>query len=111
MMAGRTRGITLLEYGIFAALFVAAAVALQIQLKRSIQGYMKRSTDSFSGGQQFSSTLSNYTKTQIGSVQRHGQDTQQGERRETLVSPEEYSTQPYADNFSDKRLTEEALFE
>lgn len=110
IMPGRIKAQAIIEYSLFLALFMAVLLAMQIYLKRSFQGSLKRSTDTFSGGEQFSPALSNYTKVVKSSSQVKQTINPQGETRVESVSPEIILTEPFKDDFSDKKLTEESLF-
>jgi Flp pilus assembly pilin Flp len=112
MMPGRTKltGQAIIEYSLLAAIFIAAVVAMQIYLKRSFQGYLKQNTDRLSSAKQFSSAWSNYTEVAGSSSKVRETITPQGETRRELLESSLTTTQPYVDNFSDKKLTEENLF-
>ena len=49
MMFRRTRGQTVAEYAVLLSLVVAAAVAMQIYVRRGLQARMKKGTDAFTG--------------------------------------------------------------
>lgn len=102
---------SIMEYAVLVALFITAIVAMQIYLKRSFQGYIKRSTDTLSAGEQFSSSLSNYTKVIKSSSKIKEKITPKGETKAELLEPSISITQTFRDDFSDKKLTEEGLFQ
>lgn len=109
MMPGKIKAQTILEYSLLVALFIAAVVATQIYLKRGFQGSLKRSTDTISLGEQFSTSLSNHTMTVKSKAKTKETITPQGEIRTEFLEPEITATTAL-DDFSDKKLTEEELF-
>jgi len=62
----RQRGQSTLEYAVVIAVVLAALLAIQIYVKRGVQGKLRSSTDSI--GEQYSAgqTTSKYTTTQAG---------------------------------------------
>lgn len=108
MMDGNNKGSAILEYGLFIAIFISAVVAMQIYIKRAIAGKFKASTDAI--GEQFSSSLSNYSYTRKITSQSEERVTPEGETVSTLLEPTINIVSPYTDNFSDKKLSEEKLF-
>ena len=108
-MNGFKRASSMLEYCILIVIFCTAVVGMQIYLKRAIQGGLKASTDSI--GEQFSSACSDYTYTMKIESKRQKTVTPQGEIESKLLEPETIIRSAFVDNFSDKRLTEERLFE
>jgi len=99
-----------MEYSVFIAVFIAALVAMQIYLKRSFQGYLKRNTDTVSNTGQFSHALSKYVEVTRSSSLYKDTTTPYGARRIDFLEPDITINEPYVDNFSDKKLTEEELF-
>jgi Flp pilus assembly pilin Flp len=108
-MNGKNKGFSILEYSLLVAVFIAAIVGMQVYLKRAVQGRLKSATDSV--GRQFSPALSNYSYTRTFSSKRQELITPQGVATSTLLEPEKVITSSYTDDFSDKKLTGEGLFE
>ena len=113
MTAGKSKSIgqAIIEYSALIAIFIAALVGMQIYLKRSFGGYFKQNTDRLSGGQQFSPQLSNYTQVIKSSSETREAVTEQGETTNKMLEDSTTQTEPFMDDFSDKKLTEEKLFE
>lgn len=91
------------------AALCAALVGMQIYLKRAVQGSYKASADSI--GEQFSSACSNYNYTTTVKSKRKETITPQGKMESKLLEPEIVYRSPFVDDFSNKKLTEEKLFE
>ena len=108
-MSGFKRASSILEYCILITVFCTALVGMQIYLKRAVQGELKAHTDSIGG--QFSSAWSDYTYTTKITSKRQETITPQGEIESTLLEPFKTIRSAYVDDFSDKKLTEEGLFE
>lgn len=109
MMIGSKRANSIIEYSLLMVIICAAIVAMQIYMKRGIQGGAKASSDSI--GEQFSAASSDYTYTLTAKSERKETVTPQGEAKSILLEPEIIYRSPFVDNFSDKKLTEEKLFE
>lgn len=111
-MAGKNnRAIAIIEYSCFIAIFITAMAAMQIYLKRAMQGRLKGATQNISGGDLFSPSLSRYRQVVSSSVKTEEITTPEGESVSTLLEPSITLTEPFADDFSDKKLTQEGLFE
>lgn len=112
MMIGRSKSIgqAIIEYSALIAISIAALVVMQIYLKRSFGGYFKQNTDRFSGGQQFSPELSRYTQVTKSSSKTQETVTEQGQTENRMLEDSITQTEPFMDDFSDKKLTEEKLF-
>lgn len=108
-MIGSKRGNSIIEYSALIAIICAAIIAMQVYVKRAIQGRAKASSDII--GEQFSGDHSGYTNALIIDSTRKETITPQGETKAELLEPEVIYRSPYVDNFSDKKLTEEKLFE
>ena len=109
MMNGFKRASSMLEYCILIAVFCTAIAGMKIYLRRAVQGELKVYTDSIGG--QFSSAWSDYTYTTKITSKRQETVTPQGETESKLLEPEKVIRSAYVDDFSNKKLTEEGLFE
>ena len=66
-MVRRRRGQSVLEYAMIIAVVVGALIAMQIFLKRSVQGKLRESIDDIGGGQYAAGYMSsNYVTQQTG---------------------------------------------
>ena len=108
-MIGFKRGHSIVEYSLLMAIICAAMVAMQVYVKRAIQGRARDSTNII--GEQFSSDWSFYGHTITVKSERKETVAPQGEVKSTLLAPEIIYRSPLVDRFSDKKLTEEKLFE
>lgn len=108
-MIGSKRGNSIIEYSMLIAIICAAILSLQIYVKRAVQGRAKASTDVI--GEQFSAGNSSYTNSLLVKSERKETTTPQGETKSIFLEPEIVRRSPYVDTFSDKKLTEEKLFE
>jgi len=107
-MPGSKRGNAIAEYSLFIAIICVVIISMQIYVKRAIQGRAKASTDMV--GEQFSADNSSYLNATIVKSTRKETTTPQGEAKSELLAPEIIWSGPYTDRFSDKKLTEETLF-
>lgn len=109
-MSGIKRGFSIIEYSILTAVVLAAfSGGMHIYLKRAVQGRLKASTDAI--GEQFSAANSDYNYTLTVKSKRQETTTPQGLSRSELLEPEIIHRSSYTDYFSDKKLSEEKLFE
>lgn len=112
MMIGKNnKAITIIEYSFFIAFFIAAIGMMQIYLKRAMQGRIKGATQNIGGGDLFSPTFSSYKQVVSSGSKIEEIITPQGESVSTLLEPSVTLTESSIDDFSDKKLREEGLFE
>ena len=108
-MIGIKKGSIIFEHAVLLTAVCLAIVATQIYLKRAVQGRYKSSTDQI--GEQFSGDWSNYAYITTMKSTREETLTTAGAAESKLLAPEIIHRSPYTDRFSDKKLTEEKLFE
>ena len=107
--SARARGQSTLEYATLVAIVCAVIVSMQIYAKRAVQGNLKRSADSI--GPLFSPSLSNFTFTRTTHQKTRDILTERGESASTFLDHGVASTSGYVDDFSNRRLTDEPLFQ
>lgn len=110
-MVGRNKATSIIEYSVFIALFIAALTAMQIYVKRAMQGRIRGVAQNIGGGDLFSPTYSSYRQVTSSSSVTEETITADGKSVSTLLEPSVTLTEPSADDFSDKKLREEGLFE
>ena len=108
-MIGFKQGSSIMEYAVLIALFCAVVLGIQVYIKRAVQGNLSTSAKSL--GEQFSAEWSNYTYEQTIKSERKETVESDGSARSELQEPELMHNSGYVDNFSDKRLVDEKLFE
>ena len=113
MLRRMTRGAngaqSTVEYTVLIAVVCIVIVGVQVYTKRAVQGSLKAGADSV--GEQFSPRWSNFTATTTTHLRAHNTFSSNGEGLSTLRDPEMTQHKGYVDNFSDRKLTEEGLFE
>ena len=103
------RGQSAMEYTIIIAALCAVIISMQIYTKRAVQGRLKASANSI--GPQFSSRWSALTTSTTTQQHLRNVLTEEGASSSTLLDDSAVQRSPYVDRFSDKKLTEEKLFE
>lgn len=84
-MLRRIKGQSTLEYAMVIAVIVAALVAMQIYMKRSVQGKLRSATDDI--GQQYSvGNMTGTVTTQQGNVSSTEVSAAQGSSKYTIIS-------------------------
>jgi hypothetical protein len=111
MMAGRNKATSIIEYSVFIALFVAALTAMQIYVKRAMQGRIRGVAQNIGGGDLFSPELSRYRQVTSSSSVTEETTTPDGKSVSTLLEPSVTLAEPFTDDFSGTGLREEGLFE
>ena len=110
MMAGKNKAQVLTEACVLIAIFLAAAVAMMLYVKRAYQGYLKQNTDTLSTGEQFSAANSNFTRTVHSSAAIRDVVNFTGESSQQLLTDEVSRSEPFVDDFSGKKLSQEEIF-
>ena len=110
MSRNRTRcGQSLLDYATLMAIVCVALAGAAVYAKRAVQGRFKEGVDTI--GEQFSPRWSNYTYTTTSNVRQRSQLATNGARATLDLNDAVTNTSGFVDAFSNKRLTDEALYE
>ncbi|MBI2495486.1 MAG: hypothetical protein HYY90_05025 [Candidatus Omnitrophica bacterium] len=109
MMRGNKRAQSATEYAVILAAACLAMVAMQLYAKRAVQGRLKAGTDTI--GEQFSPRWSDVSVTTTTRQRAQNTLRTSGESTSTLLDHALTRRRSTVDRFSEKKLTEEALFE
>jgi len=94
---------------VLVAIVGAVIVAMGLYAKRAVAGRLKTSAESI--GPQFSPRWSGFTATTTVRSRARETRTPDGESVSTLLEPSLVRREGYVDDFSNRKLTDEALFE
>lgn len=108
-MTGSKRAFASHEYLWFMTLMIMAFVSTQLYMKRAKQGQMANAADVIS--EQFSPALSNFTYTRTTHSRTQLTTTPEGEHAAVLLDDSFSNRSSFVDDFSDKKMSEEGLFE
>lgn len=111
MMAGKNKAASIIEYSVFIAVFVAAIAAMQIYVKRAMQGRIRGVAQNIGGGDLFSPAYSRYRQVTSSSSVTEETTTPEGKSVSALLEPSVTLTEPSTDDFSGRKLTQGGLFE
>lgn len=105
----RNKGLSVIEYATLIASVCVVAASIGVCVSRGMKGRIKSSTDAIGG--QFSSRWSDRSETATSHQRVRTARVANGESVSTLLDVATTKRDGYLDEFSNKRLTEEQLFE
>jgi len=105
----RSTGFAGHEYLWLMTLVIMAFVGTQVYMKRAKEGQMANAADVISD--QFSPALSNFTYTKTTHARTQLTTTPDGEHAAVLLDHAVANRSSFVDDFSDKKMSEEGLFE